>query len=184
MAEERRRRQSYQTYGSLAYQERYDGNTVRVPRRREEERPAPQQRPRVQPRKRVHERPQVQVRQPGAVAPAAVAGFLAVALMAVLLVVSYAQLAVMNDQTVQLKNELDDLKTTEAILLAEYELAYDLSAIEAQLTADGSMIKLRADQITYLDISEPDSIIVYSDEGQGLSGIVERISSLLDRKGS
>lgn len=184
MAEERRRRQSYQTYGSLAYQERYDGNTVRVPRRREEERPAPQHRPRVQPRKRVHERPQVQVRQPGAVAPAAVAGFLAVALMAVLLVVSYAQLAVMNDQAVQLKNQLEDLKTSEAILLAEYELSYDLSAIEAQLTADGSMIKLRADQITYLDISEPDSISVYSDEGQGISGIVHRISALLDRKAS
>lgn len=184
MAEERRRRQSYQTYGSLAYQERYDGNTVRVPRRREEERRVPQQRPRVQPRKRVHERPQVEVRQPGAVAPAAVVGFLAVALMAVLLVVSYAQLAVIHDQTVQLQNELDDLKTTETILLAQYELAYDLAAIEAQLTADGSMIKLQSDQITYLDISEPDNIIVYRDEGQGFKGIVDRISGILTRSGS
>lgn len=184
MAEERRRRQSYQTYGSLAYQERYDGNTVRVPRRQEEERRVPQQRPRVQPRKRVHERPQVEVRQPGAIAPAAIFGFLAVAIVAVMLVVSYAQLAVVHDQTVQLQNELNDLKTTESILLAQYELAYDLAAIEAQLTSNGSMIKLQSDQITYLDISQPDSIIIYVDDGQGFRSIVERISGILSRSRS
>lgn len=160
MAEEIRRR-SYRTYGSLAYQERFDGNTVRVPHPEEPERRRPQERPRVQPRKRVQERPHIEVRQQGAVAPFAVLGFLAVALCAVFLIISCAQLAIINDRTVQLKNELDDLKSAETVLLAQYELSYDLTAIEQQLTADGSMIKLQPDQITYLDTSEPDNLVVY-----------------------
>lgn len=177
MAEQTRRRRTYQTYGSLAYQERFDGNTVRAPRPQEVERPRPQERPRVQPRKRVQERPHVEVRQQGAVAPLAIVGFLSVAICAVLLVISYAQLAIINDQTVQLKSELEDLKSAETVLLAQYELSYDLAAIEQQLTADGSMIKLQPDQITYLDISEPDSIIVYDTGSEGISGILDKLFS-------
>ena len=102
MAEQTRRR-TYRTYGSLAYQENFDGNTVRAPRPQELERPRPQERPRVQPRKRVQERPHIEVRQQGAVAPFAILGFLAVALCSVFLIISCAQLAIINDQTVQLK---------------------------------------------------------------------------------
>lgn len=160
MAEQTRRR-TYRTYGSLAYQERFDGNTVRAPRPQELEQPRPQERPRVQPRKRIQERPHIEVRQQGAVAPFAILGFMAVALCAVFLIISCAQLAIINDRTVQLKNELEDLKSTETVLLAQYELSYDLAAIEQQFTADGSMIKLQPGQVTYLDISEPDHLVVY-----------------------
>ena len=99
MAEQTRRR-TYHTYGSLAYQERFDGNTVRAPRPQELEHPRPQERPRVQPRKRVQERPHIQVRQQGAVAPFAILGFLAVAFCAVFLIVScYRRLRAMEKAT-------------------------------------------------------------------------------------
>lgn len=175
MAEEIRRRRSYQTYGSLAYQERFDGNTVRAPRPQEDEHRRPQERPRVQPRKRVQERPHIEVRQQGAVAPFAIFGFLAVAICAAFLLISCAQLAIINDQTVQLRNELEELKSAETVLLAQYELSYDLAAIEQQLTADGSMVKLQPNQITYLDTSEPDSIIVYETGTEGADGILGKL---------
>lgn len=177
MANQTRRQRIYSTYGSVAYQDRYDGSTVRAPRRQEAQRPLPQQQPRVQPRERVRERPRVEVREAGAVAPFAIIGFFVVALCTALLVVSYARLAVINDQAVQLKNQLTELKTTETTLLAQYELAYDLSAIEEQLTSNGSMVKLQASQITYLDISAPDSVIVYDNSGQGISGLVNELES-------
>ena len=100
-----------------------------------------------------------------------------VALCTALLVISYARLAVLNDQAVQLRSELEDLQTTQTTLLAQYELAYDLSAIESQLTSNGSMVKLQPSQITYLDISAPDSVIVYDNSGQGISGLVNELES-------
>ena len=182
MATPARRQKIYQTYGSAAYQDRYDGSAVRAPSRREEtQRPLPQQRPRVQPRERVRERPRVEVRPAGTVAPFAVVGFFTVALCAALLVISYAQLAVINDQAVHLKSELAELQTAETVLLAQYELAYDLTAIEQQLTSNGSMVKLQPGQITYLDISAPDSVIVYDQTGQGISGLVREFEDFLTR---
>lgn len=185
MAEPARRTRTYQTYGNVAYQPQYDGSAVRAPRRQEWERPAPpQHRPQVQPRRQPQQRPRVEVREAGAVAPFAVVGFLAVALCAVLLVVSYAQLAVLNDQTVQKRADVAELVAVQTELLAQHELAYDLAAIEDQLIADGTMVKVAPSQITYLDISSPDNMIVYSNEDQGLEGIRARMSALFDRLAS
>ena len=185
MADTTRRTRAYQTYGNVAYQPQFDGNAVRAPRRQELERPAPpQHRPRVQPRRQPQQRPRVEVREAGAVAPFAVVGFLTVALCAVLLVVSYAQLAVLNDQTVQKRAQVAELTALRSELMAEYELAYDLTAIENQLIAEGAMVKVAPSQITYLDISAPDNMIVYSNENQGLAGIWNRITGLFDQLAS
>lgn len=174
------RQRTYQTYGSVAYQNMYDGSAVRAPQRQESPiQPRPQERPRVQPRERVRERPRVEVRQAGAVAPFAVIGFMVVALCAALLVISYAQLAIINDRTVQYKNELAELKTAETVLLAQYELAYDLAAIEQQLTSDGSMVKLQPNQITYLDISAPDNIVIFDNTTYGIDGIIDGVTSFI-----
>ena len=75
------------------------------------------------------------------------------------------------------------LRPNEIASLAE-ELAYDLGAIEEMLTADGSMVRMEAGQITYLDISDPDNIIVYSGQDQGLNGIWNRVSALFDQLAS
>jgi len=185
MADPARRTRTYQTYGNVAYQPQFDGNAVRAPRRQEVERPAPpQHRPQVQPRRQPQQRPRVEVREAGAVAPFAVIGFFAVALCAVLLVVSYAQLAVLNDQTVQKRADVAELMAEQTELMAEYELAYDLAAIENQLISSGTMVRVAPSQITYLDISSPDNMIVYSGEDQGLEGIWNRVTALFDRLAS
>ena len=185
MADPARRTRTYQTYGNVAYQPQFDGNAVRAPRRQEVERPAPpQHRPQVQPRRQPQQRPRVEVREAGAVAPFAVIGIIAVALCAVLLVVSYAQLAVLNDQTVQKRADVAELMAEQTELMAEYELAYDLAAIENQLISSGTMIRVAPSQITYLDISSPDNMIVYSGEDQGLEGIWNRVTALFDRLAS
>ena len=55
------------------------------------------------------------------------------------------------------------------VLQAKYELIFDLEAIEKQLLADGTMVRGRAGQTVYLDLSEPDSVVYYDGAGKGLS---------------
>ncbi len=99
MAKYRRRNTTaYSTYGSVAYAPAYDGSAVRAPRREEELQRAPAPYPKRRQQVRKQERARVQVRQAGTVAPFAVVGFLAVAVFAVMLITSYTQLTVANDE--------------------------------------------------------------------------------------
>ncbi len=179
MAEERRTRR-YRTYGSAAYQPEYERQTAPVRRAPQRGRPEePVRRPRVQPRTRTITRPDVKVRPQGAVAPFAIVGFLAVALCALLLVMTSAQLAMANDETVELRTTLASLQAEEKTLRTQAELAYDLSEIERQLTADGSMVKAGAGQIVYLDLSQGDNVVYYDAAEQGLSGLIRRAEQFL-----
>ena len=67
------------------------------------------------------------------------------------------------------------LKSEEAQLRVQYELAYDLSAIEEAVTADGSMIRPEDSQIVYVDLSAPDSVELFNEESPmtGVMGLVE-----------
>lgn len=176
MANERRTRR-YETYGSMAYQPEYQQGTAAPARRAHE--PERERRPRVQPRTKTAARPQVQVRSQGAVAPFAIIGFAAVALCALLLVMTSAQLAMTNDEIVTLNATLSDLQSEEKVLTAQYELTYDLAAIEAQLTADGSMIKATSGQTIYLDMSEGDNVIYYEAAETGVSGMIRQLEQFL-----
>ncbi len=176
MATERRTRQ-YTTYGNVAYQPEFERSAApsrsRVQRpRREEERT---QRPRVQPRPQTVARPNVEVRSQGAIAPFAIIGFAAVILCALLLVMTSARLAMVKDETVELRSTLAELKTEEKTLQAEYELVFDLAAIEQQFTADGSMVRPGAGQTVYLDLSDGDQVIYYDNGGGGLSGLLRQV---------
>lgn len=130
------RKTRYQSYGNVAYDPAY-AQPARLPAERggaEVLRPQPK----VRPRQRAAARPKVQVREQGRVLDLAVVGFLAVGVFAALVLMSYVRLTVVSDQVVSLRSELDSLKTEESKLMARYDLAFDLSAIEAQVTADGS----------------------------------------------
>ena len=96
--------------------------------------------------------------------PGAILAILTVALVVVITLASYAQLVVVNDKVVELRNELSELQSEETQLKAQYELAYDLSAIEEAVTSDGSMVKPQASQIYTLDLSEEDSVVRYDQE--------------------
>lgn len=179
MATERKTRR-YDTYGSVAYQPEYEYGTA-APARRSRQ-PQRVERPRVQPREQVAVRPQVEVRTQSAVAPFAIIGFAAVALCALLLVMSSARLAMVNDETVTLRSTLSDLQSEEKVLQAQYELAYDLSAIEAALTADGSMVKASSGQVVYLDLFEGDNVVYYEAAERGLSGLIRQAEQFLAGK--
>lgn len=177
MAKYRRRNTTaYSTYGSVAYAPAYDGTAVRAPRREEELRRAPAPYPRRREQVRRQERAQAEVRQAGAVAPFAVVGFLAVAIFAVMLVTSYAQLTVANDEMVSLRQELTQLKSDNVTLTAQYEKVFDLASIQAAV--GDKMVRPTSDQVVYIDLSEPDTVTVYKEEGRAeLSLVFEGIGS-------
>jgi hypothetical protein len=126
--------------------------------------------PLVRPRTRTKAKPKsrtrtkLRVRKQQKISPMAVAGFLAVAAFAVVLLLSYANLMAISDRVVHLKNDAKELKGQEAILQAKYERTFDLNAIEEQFTSLGTMAKPRADQVVYVDMSEPDSARVIQGE--------------------
>ena len=182
MATNRRRNTTpYSTYGSVAYAPTYDGSAVRAPRREEElyRTPAPQPKKPV----RRHERARVEVRQAGAVAPFAVVGFLAVAVFAVMLVTSYAQLTVANDEMMSLRKELNGLKSDNATLTAQYEKVFDLATI--QEAVGDTMVRPTNDQVVYIDLSEPDTVTVYQEAGPSplrslLNGVKDVFGSVIE----
>lgn len=175
MAVNRRRRTTgYSTYGSVAYAPTYDGNAARVPRREEELRRAPAPQPKKPVRR--HERAQVEVRQAGAVAPFAVVGFLAVAVFAALLVTSYAQLTVANDELVSLRRQLTNLEAENTVLSAQYERVFDLATIQAAV--GDTMVRPTNEQMVYIDLSEPDTVTVYP--GNRAGGLEDLIQGLQD----
>ena len=164
------------SYGKVPYRA-YDGSAVR----QLEEQQVLQPRPQVRPRQRAVVRPRVQVRPAGQVSVFAVVGFLAVGVFAVLLLFSYVQLTTISESVVELNSQMTTLKTEEAKLRAQYELAYDLDTIESTLTADNSMVKPQNGQVIYVDLSEPDTVTYFEEENAatGLEGAVEGIQSII-----
>lgn len=176
MANQRRTRR-YETFGSLAYQPEYQRGSAAPARRAHE--PERVQRPRVQPRTRTAARPQAEVRTQSAVAPFAIIGFVAVALCALLLVMTSAQLAMTNDEIVKLNDTLSDLHSEEKALTAQYELAYDLNAIEEELISSGAMVRASSGQTIYLDMSEGDHVVYYEAAESGISGLIRRVEQFI-----
>lgn len=183
MAERRRNTDNtsrYRTYGSVAYQPEYEQDPVHAPSRRElvrgntVRRPEPRRQEQVRPRKRPAIRPDVQVRPQGAVSLFAVAGLFAVLVSAFLFVVSCAQLAVANNDIVDLRAQLADLQDENRTLQAKYELVFDLEAIEKEFLSDGTMVKPGPGQTVYLDLSGEDSVVYCDGAGEGLSGVLQR----------
>lgn len=170
MASNRRRSTTaYRTSGSVAYKPVYEGSAVR----KEEELHAPRPKQREQVRR--HERVRVQVRQAGAVAPFAVVGFLAVAVFAAMLITSYAQLTVANDEMVTLRRELSDLQDEHTKLSAQYEKVFDLETIQ-QAVGD-TMVRPTNDQVVYIDLSEPDTVTIFQESriDRGFQDLVDGV---------
>lgn len=161
MAVMTKRRPRPATYGNVAYDLDYLGN-VAVERTAAERAYEPQ--PLVRPRERVRTRTRVQVREQQRVSLFAIAGFLAVAVVAVVVLMGYIQLSLLNSQTMQLNQQLDSLQTEEGKLLSQYERTFDLQAIEDELLASGEMVKPKAGQIFYIDLSEPDAAMVHGSQ--------------------
>ncbi len=166
-------RGSYDPYRNMSYA--YDGSAARVLDGGE----VLQERPRVRPRRQELVRPKVEARPAGKVSLFAVAGFAAVAVMAVLILMNCVTLSTVSGEVVELTAQMEQLKSEETTLLARYELAYDLGAIESAVTADGSMGRPQAGQMIYVDLTEPDSVVVYEPEDQARPGFLEGLEEAI-----
>lgn len=174
---QRRRTGRYETRGNAALQ---TARRTQAPAQPERRAPQPKPGPRVQTQTRPAARPKIQVRTQEAVSPFAIVGFAAVTLCAVLLLMTYVQLAVLNAETVELREEMSHLETEYKRLLTEYELSYDLTAIEEELISSGLMVRPGSNQTIYLDLSEGDYVIYYEEAEKGIYGWVNRLERWID----
>lgn len=154
-----------QTYGNVAYD---TGRFNTAPSRRG---PQLQELPLVRPRKRAQA--QVQTRVKVALRPKEeysllpAVGFLVAALMAVMIIVGYSQLNAIYAQTVDARDQLATLEAEETRLRAQYEEVFDQGTLQAAVaSAGGQLSEARSDQKIYVDLSEPDNAVVYSQSGE------------------
>jgi hypothetical protein len=174
------KKRAYDNSTTSRYPQRYeyDGNAARKLERKEEDPRRSEVRRRV---KKSKAKPQLAVREPGKVAPFAVLGLLTVCLMVVLMLHQYANLMMINDTAVKWRQELVALQTEGDKLVAQYELAYDLQAIEEEFLATGLMVKPQQGQEDVLELTAPDAVEYYKTAGFGsklLSGVGEIFSTI------
>jgi len=105
------------------------------------------------------------------VSPTAVLGFAVVAALAVLLLMSYAQLAAISGQVVKQQKTLSELEEEHVKLVSQYESTFDLSAIKEAAEKAG-MAKPSSSQIYYIDLSSPDNVVLYQNEEENVLGRV------------
>ena len=178
MAVMTKRRPRPATYGNVAYDLDYLGN-VAVERTAAERAYEPQ--PLVRPRERVRTRTRVQVREQQRVSLFAIAGFLAVAVVAVVVLMGYIQLNSVYAETVQLRSQLTELENAGVNLEARYEETFDIQTLEQAVAADGTLSYPTSEQSVYIDLSEPDNAVVYDNtEGTGgITGFFQAVGELI-----
>ena len=180
MANEKRRHQQT-TYGNVAYDLNYQRNVVPVPDGGEPSRQAPRKHTRTgqRQRRRVMTRPKVKLRPREAVAPWAVVGFGLVTVAAVLVLVSYVRLNNVYANTVALQSQLTTLQTEENTLKAEYEEVFNQDVLSKAVKEAGNLKPITSDQVVYVELSDPDNIVVYEQE-QKRGGIADFFQSVRD----
>jgi hypothetical protein len=87
-------------------------------------------------------------------------------------------MAMANNEIVNLNDSLTQLQREEKMLMAEYELAYDLNAIEHELISSGRMVKASAAETVFLDMSEGDNVVYYEAAQDGVPAWSVRWRSL------
>lgn len=127
----------------------------------------PRRRDAVQEKPKVYSAPKVRLREAQHVAPLAVLGAVAAAVLAVLVLMNYIQLTVLSSNMVELQSELKTLEKKNVILTTQYEQMFDLATVKAEAEAAG-MTKPGASQIYYVDGSGGDTAVVYQKEEPGL----------------
>ena len=169
-----RNRSMYRAGASAAYAPVYDGNAVRVTRRQEEQRTVTRRRT----EQLEQTRPDPRVRQAGAVAPMAVTGAVCLLMMAALLLVSSLQLYRVTSSVGSLRSELNVLQEDNAALNVKYEQVFDVEYLQAMV--GDTMVRPTSEQVTYIDMSQPDSVVVYSKmpRTQGVAGAAQGMQEI------
>ncbi len=104
-------------------------------------------------------------------------GFMALAAMVALMIMCRAQLTEISAQVVSVQKEISALEDEHVALLTRYEKTFDLTTIKEAAAAAG-MAKPSASQVYYIDLSEPDSVVVYQQKSQNvLSRVLTSLGS-------
>lgn len=101
----------------------------------------------------------------------ALLGFAAAAALLVMLLMDYARLTMISTKVVSMQNELATLQDEHVALVTQYEKTFDLTAVKEAAEAAG-MAKPSASQICYVDLSAPDSVVIYTREETNFLGHV------------
>jgi cell division protein FtsL len=94
------------------------------------------------------------------ISPLAVLGYAVTAVLMVALINCYAELTEVSRSVASMQQELAELEEEHVSLLGRYERVFDLSAIKNAAEAAG-MAKPSASQVYYIDLSAPDSVVLY-----------------------
>lgn len=168
----------------LAYEERRERRAEeerREARRRAEEerreaaRREAQRQEAQQPAPRRREQNAVRVRERQRVSGVMVLGIGALAVMVVAVLLSYAKLTSISASVVSKQQELKTLETEHVVLLTQYERTFDLETVK-EAAAEAGMYKPSASQISYIDLSAPDSVEI--SETQSVSVLSRVFTSL------
>ena len=91
----------------------------------------------------------------------------------------HVQYTVLNGEVASLRSQMTKLQSDNATLSAQYEKVFDLDTI--QDTVGDAMVRPTGDQVVYIDLSEPDSVVLYGqEEGQGgLSGAIQSVKTIV-----
>lgn len=116
-------------------------------------------------RKETQEAParRVRVRERQKVSPLMAMGFAALAMVVVVVLMSYAQLTTLSAEVVSMQRDLAALEDEHVMLLTQHEQTFDLSAVKEAAQAAG-MYKPSASQVYYIDLSAPDSVEIYAQD--------------------
>ena len=123
---------------------------------------------------RAHAHAKAKVRPAQHLSPVMVLGAAAVAVLMVLVVLSYVELATISNSVVSMRSQVSELETRQVTLLTQYEQAFDLVSIKEQALAAGMSLPSDS-QVYYIDLSDPDNAVVYEQDSQGAAQVLEQI---------
>ena len=124
---------------------------------------------------RAHEQAKAKVRPAQHLSAVMVLGCAAVSVLMVLVVLAYVELASISGSVVTMQEELAALETRQVSLMTEYEQAYDLASVKEAAAAAG-MSQPSDSQIFYIDLSDPDTAVVYEPEERGVMAVLEEVA--------
>lgn len=171
------------TYGSAAYDiSRFDNAAA------QEEYELPREETAQQEEEwgRVRERAEAieEAKRAQSVSIAAVLGFAVVAVLMVLMLLSYVRLAEISGNISALESDIADIQVVQTKLKVEYESVFNLTEIKTYATSVLGMTKLNDSNTTVLTIERTDKAEILTGDGTGSSGIIETakefISSLME----
>ena len=97
----------------------------------------------------------------------AILGVVAALAVAMLVLMNCIELTRLSAETVRLKSELQSLTNENATLNKEYERMFDQTTVK-QAAKQAGMSAPADSQVTYVDLSEGDAVVVYDEEESGV----------------